>query len=115
MFPTFEFDLFRDPIDVSEDFISWYIFHEVYENDEKLQGHSRKALKPKCPSFTLTKKTPHALVTTLRDFANLIKDLLNENYYYILTARFQSDPIEYYFSKERRRQMSGRPFLVSMR
>ena len=33
----------------------------------------------KCPSFTLTKQTSHALVTTLRCIANLIDNLLNEN------------------------------------
>ena len=48
----------------------------------------------KCPSFTLTKQTSHALVTTLRCIANLTDDLLNENYDYILTSRSQSDPIE---------------------
>ena len=67
----------------------------------------------KCPSFTLTKQTSHALVTTLRCIANLIDDLLNENYDYILTSRFQSDPIERHFSKYR--QMSGGRFLVSLR
>ena len=34
----------------------------------------------KCPSFPLTKQTSHALVTTPRCIANLIDDLLNENY-----------------------------------
>ena len=35
----------------------------------------------KCISFPLTKQTSHALVTTSRYIANLIDDLLNENYY----------------------------------
>ena len=43
----------------------------------------------KCPSFTLTKQTSHALFPTLRCIANLIDDLLNENYDYILMSRFQ--------------------------
>lgn len=67
----------------------------------------------KCPSFTLTKQTAHALITTLRSTACLITDLLNENYSYVLTSRFQSDPIERRFSKYR--QMSGGRFLVSLR
>ena len=45
--------------------------------------------------------------------ANLTDDLLNKNHDYILTSRFQSDPIERNFSKYR--QMSGGPFLVSLR
>ena len=45
--------------------------------------------------------------------ANLTDDLLNKNHDYILTSRFQSDPIERHFSKYR--QMSGGPFLVSLR
>ena len=39
--------------------------------------------------------------------------MLNKNYDNILTARFQSDPIERNFS--RYRQISSRRFLVSMR
>ena len=50
---------------------------------------------------------------TLRCIANLIDDLLNENYDYILTSRFQSDPIEHHFSKYRK--MSEGRFLVSLR
>ena len=65
------------------------------------------------PSFILTKQTSHALVTMLRCVTNLTDDLLNENYDYILTSRFQSDPIERHFSKYR--QISGGRFLVSLR
>ena len=50
--------------------------------------------------------------SALKGIANLIKDLLNKNYDNILTARFQSDPIERNFS--RYRQISSRRFLVSM-
>ena len=67
----------------------------------------------KCPSFTLTKQTSHALWKHLDVFANLIDDLLNENYDYILTSRFQSDPIEHHFSKYRK--VSEGRFLVSLR
>ena len=52
-------------------------------------------------------------MTTLRCIANLIDDLLNENSDYILTSRFQSDPIECHFSKYR--QMSDGRFLASLR
>ena len=44
-FRPFQFDLFRDAIDVPEDFTTWCIFHEVYERDGKLQGHIRKVTK----------------------------------------------------------------------
>ena len=53
----------------------------------------------KCPSFTLTKQTFHPLVTTLRCMASSTDDLLNENYDYIITSRFPSDPIKHNFSK----------------
>ena len=65
-----------------------------------------------CPHFTLTPQTSHALVTTLRSSASLIEDLLGEGFHYVLTARFQSDPLELHFSKYR--QMSGGRFLVSL-
>ena len=66
-----------------------------------------------CPSFTLTKRTSHTLVATLRCIANLTDDLLNENYDYICTSRFQSDPTERHFSKYM--QMSDGCFLVNLR
>ena len=67
-----------------------------------------------CPSFTVTKQTSHALVAILRCIANwLADDLLNENYDYILTSSFQSDPIECHFSKYR--QISDGRFSVSSR
>lgn len=59
----------------------------------------------KCPSLILTKKMSHALMTTLRGVANLINDLQSKIYDYILTSKFQSDPIEHHFSKYR--QVSG--------
>lgn len=51
--------------------------------------------------------------STLRATAGLLEDLLNEDYSFVLTARFQSDPIERHFSKYR--QMSGGRFLVALR
>ena len=203
VFPSFKFSSFRDDVEVPEGYISWRMLYELYEKDETLQGHLRKAPrityqaihpgnnkqnvslalaifdestsaaiksyfpdrldaanilscfhklfvicnskqrfntanqlgnaavsgdnKPDfllsfadwvetwsaCPAFTLTSQTSHALITTLRCTAYLITDLLNEDYEYVLTARFQSDPIERHFSKYR--QMSGGRFLVSLR
>lgn len=63
--------------------------------------------------YTLTAQTSHALVTTLRCTATLIEDLLSDGYEYVMTARFQTDPLERRFS--RYRQMSGGRFLVSLR
>ena len=61
----------------------------------------------------LTPHTSQALVTTLRCTASLIEDLLDEGYEYVLTARFQTDPLERRFS--RYRQMSGGRFLIGLR
>ena len=63
--------------------------------------------------FTLTAQTSDALIITLRCTASLIEDLLNEGYNYVLTARFQTDPLERRFSRVR--QMSGGRFLVGLR
>ena len=52
-------------------------------------------------------------MTSLRCIASLSDDLLNENYDYILTSRFQSDTVKRNFSKYK--QMSGGRFLVSLR
>ena len=50
---------------------------------------------------------------TLRALVSLIEDLFQEGYNYVLTARFQIDPVERRFS--RYRQMNGGNFLVSLR
>ena len=73
-------------------------------HDEKLPG---------CQKFTLSAQTASALTRTLRGQAALIEDLLSEGYKYILTARFQSDPLERRFGQYR--QMSGGRFLVSLK
>ena len=65
-----------------------------------------------CEKFQLSKQTSDAMILTLKCHAALIEDLLSSpKYNYVLTARFQSDPIERRFS--RYRQMSGGRFLVS--
>ena len=61
--------------------------------------------------FTLTAQTNAALVRTLRCHAALIEDLLSSGQEFVLTARFQSDPIERRFGQYR--QMSGGRFLIS--
>ena len=66
-----------------------------------------------CPAFTLTANTSKALVMTLRAHSALIKELLSEEYEFVMTSRLQSDPVERRFSQYR--QMSGGRFLVSLR
>ena len=61
--------------------------------------------------FTLTAQTNAVLVHTLRCHAALIEDLLSNGQEFVLTARFQSDPIERRFGQYR--QMSGGRFLIS--
>ena len=64
-------------------------------------------------NFCLTAQTSKAFVTTLRAQAMLMQERLNDGYEYVLTRRFQSDPLENRFSQYR--QMSGGRFLVSLR
>ena len=55
-------------------------------------------------TFTLTKQTTSALRRTLLCHAALIEESIEEGYRYILTSRFQSDPLERRFGEYR--QMS---------
>ena len=74
----------------------------------------QEAKIPCCENFQLTAQTSAAMVKTLRSHASLIEDLLDSGHYdYVLTARFQSDPIEKRYGQYR--QMSGGRFLVSLR
>ena len=66
----------------------------------------------KSPMFTFTSQTTKALMTTLRATAALAYDLLNEGYEYVLTSKFQSDPLERRYGNLR--SMSGGRFLVSL-
>ena len=66
-----------------------------------------------CNKFTLTAQTSNALITTLEGTACLLEDLFSEGYQYVLTSRFQTDPLEKHFGKYR--QMRGGRFLVSLR
>ena len=63
--------------------------------------------------FTFTKQTMSALIQTLKCTADLIEDLLQEGFDYVLISRLQSDPLQRRFSKYR--QMSGDRFLVALR
>ena len=53
---------------------------------------------PSFEHFTLYLLTAKILIQTLRCQANLIDDLFDDGYDFILTARFQSDPLERRFS-----------------
>ena len=68
---------------------------------------------PNCEPFTLTAQTSSALRRTLRCHAALIEDLLHEGYKFVLTSRFQSDPLERRYGQYR--QMSGGRFLVGLK
>lgn len=63
--------------------------------------------------FSLTTQTASAFVRTLLCHAALIEDLLTEGYDFVLTARFQSDPLERRYGQYR--QMSGGRFLVGLK
>ena len=58
-----------------------------------------------CGKFTLTKQTMSALIQTLKCTTDLIEDLLQEGFDFVLISRLQSDPLERRFSKYQ--QMSG--------
>ena len=68
---------------------------------------------PNCEKFTLTSQTASAFVRTLKCHASLTEHLLAEGYDFIMTSRFQSDPLERRFSQYR--QMSDGRFLVVLR
>ena len=62
---------------------------------------------------SLSLSTAKALIRTLRCQASLTEDLFDDRYDFILTARFQSDPLERRFDQYR--QMSGGRFLVDLK
>ena len=66
-----------------------------------------------CEKFTLTSQTSSALVRTLLCLASLIEDLIEEEYDFLSTSRFQSDPQERQFGQYWK--MSGGKFLVKLR
>ena len=68
---------------------------------------------PNCEKFTLSAQTAEAMKKTLLCQAALIEDLLNNGFNFVLTARFQSDPLERRYGQYR--QMSGGRFLVSLK
>ena len=66
-----------------------------------------------CEKFTLTAQTSPALVRTLLCLSLLIEDLLGEGHGFVLTSRFQSNPLERRFGKYW--QMSDGKILVRLR
>ena len=64
-------------------------------------------------AFCLSIQTFDAMVTILESQAALVSDLLGESYQYVISAKFQSEPLETRFSQYR--QMNGGNFLVSMK
>ena len=69
---------------------------------------------PNCEKFQLSQQTNSTLIRTLRCHAALMDDLLHDDEHkFVLTARFQSDPLEKRYGQYR--QMSGGRFLVSLR
>ena len=61
----------------------------------------------------MTSQAASAFTRTLLFHASLIEDLLEEGYEFVLTWRFQSDPVERRFVHYR--QMSGGKFLVGLK
>ena len=68
---------------------------------------------PNYEKFTLTAQTGSALVRTLPCLILLIEDLLGKGYDFVLTSRFQSDPLKKRFGQYQ--QMIGGRFLVGLR
>ena len=68
---------------------------------------------PSFEQFTLSVSTAKALIRTLRCQASLVENLFDDGYDFILTACFQSDPLERCFGQYR--QMIGCRFLVGLK
>ena len=94
-----------------------FLNNAVVANDGKIDFYQKLSdwveSWSKFSNFCLTAQTCKALITTLRGQAMLMQELLDDGYEYVLTRRFQSDPLENRFSQYR--QMSGGRFLVSLR
>ena len=73
--------------------ISCHFFKKWFKC-QAMQGYNKKFFFwwPNKNSFALTTKYSHAFATTIKDIVNLMKELLNKKYDYILTARSQSGP-----------------------
>ena len=68
---------------------------------------------PNSERFGLSVQKSSALIHICKCQAALIENLLREGYKYVLTARFQTDPLEKRYGQYR--QMSGGRFLVSIK
>ena len=86
--------------------VSHYFFESLLNGCKN--GKMQKL--PNSERFALSTQT---LIYTSKCQAALIEDLLREGYKYVLTARFQSDPLEKRYGQYH--QMSGGRFLVSIK
>ena len=68
---------------------------------------------PSFEQFTFSLSNTKDLILILRWQANLIEDLFDDGYDFILTARFQSDPLKRCLGQYR--QISGARFLVGLK
>ena len=96
--------------------------HARKKDDEKPEFYRAIAdwIENRCnervPSFeqlTISLSTGKALIRTLSCQASLIEDLFDDGYDFILTARFESDPLERRLRQYR--QMSGGCLLVGLK
>lgn len=76
-------------------------------------NHWEKQKILNCQKFVTSAQTSAAFKQTLNCHASLIKDLLNDGYKFIMTTRFQRDPVERRIGQYR--QMSGGRFWVSLK
>ena len=81
---------------------------------QKSKKHELKTWpRTNCSLFCLSKQTSDALIRTLKAQSNLVSELHAEEFTFVISRRFQSDPLEKRFAQYR--QMSGGRFLVSLR
>ena len=74
----------------------WIIPNSKVQYSNPILDHAAKNDdgKPEFEQFTLSMTTAKAMIRTLRCQASLIEDLFDDEYDFILTARFQSDPLK---------------------
>ena len=65
-----------------------------------------------CSLFSILKQTSDAFIQTLKAQSNLISELHDDEFAFVIPRRFQNDPLEKRFAQYR--QMNGGRFLVSM-
>ena len=94
-----------------------FLNNAVILNDGKINFYKRLSdwieSSAQISDFYLTKQTSKAFVITLRGQDLLMQEVLDEGYEIFFTRRFQSDPLENWFSQYR--LMSGGRFWGSIR